>query len=378
MTFGENLLINVSKIILARPIIDVLKTKKIFNKVLKSNFINEGKQTREFERKICSLLNVKYAVTTTSGTTALFLALKAAGIKNNDEVLIPNITFPATANAVMMAGGKPILVDVNPINLLLDEKSLLRKINSKTKFIIPVHISGRGDNIKKIIKICKRKSIKIIEDAAEALGSKVNKKNLGTFGLAGCFSFAPNKIITTGQGGAVVTNNKNLFKKLKILKDQGRVGPTTGGEDNYFSVGYNLKFTNLQASLGLVQLKKINWRVKKIKKIYDFYLNNIKENKNLRIIRFNIKGGELPLWTDIWCKNRNQLFKYLKSKGIICRYYWKPLNVTLPYYASFKNLKNSKKIEGRMMWLPSSLDMNFKQQKKVCDHINKFYSKNNE
>ena len=133
MTFGKNLLINVSKIILARPVIDILKTKKILKKVLKSNYINEGNQTREFEKKICKLLKIKYAVTTTSGTVAIFLALKAAGIKKGDEVIIPNITFPATANAVDMAGGKVVLADVNPTNLLIDEKSLIKKINRKTK-----------------------------------------------------------------------------------------------------------------------------------------------------------------------------------------------------------------------------------------------------
>ena len=364
-----------NQIILARPIINFLKTKKILNKVLKSNFINEGKQTREFEKKVCKLLGVKYAVTTTSGTTALFLALKAAGIKNNDEVLIPNVTFQATANAVTMAGGKPILIDINPTNLLLDEKSFLKKISKKTKFVIPVHVSGRGNNINKIIKVCKKKSIKVIEDAAEAFGSRVNKKSLGTFGIAGCFSFAPNKIITTGQGGMVVTNNKDMFKKMKILKNQGRVGLITGGEDNCILAGYNLKFTNLQASVGLAQINNFKWRIKKLKKIYNFYLKNIVENKNLRLIRFNIKDGELPLWTDIWCKNRNNLYKYLKSKKILCRYYWKPLNVTPAFHSSFTNLSNSKKIQGKMMWLPSSLDMKTKEQKKVCDLINKFYSK---
>ena len=141
--------------------------------------------------------------------------MKAAGIKNGDEVIIPNITFPATANAVKMAGGKIILADVNPMSLLMDEKSLMRKINPKTKFIIPVHLSGRGGNIRKILNLTKKKSIKIIEDAAEALGSKSLGKNLGTFGLAGCFSLAPNKILTTGQGGIVVTNNFKLFTKLK-------------------------------------------------------------------------------------------------------------------------------------------------------------------
>ena len=133
-------------------------------------------------------------------------------------MIIPNITFPATANAVRMAGGKIILADVNPKNLLIDEKSLMKKITPKTKFIIPVHLSGRGGNIKKIVSLSKKKSIKIIEDAAEALGSKSQGKNLGCFGIAGCFSFAPNKILTTGQGGIVVTNNIKLFKNLKDLK----------------------------------------------------------------------------------------------------------------------------------------------------------------
>lgn len=165
-----------SKIILSKPIINIPETNKILKYVLKSSFVNEGQQTQRFENKICKFLNVKFAVTTTSGTTALFLALKACGISNGDEVIIPNITFPATANAVKMAGGKPVFVDVNPTNILIDEKSLVQKITKKTKFIIPVHISGRGGNIKKILKICKNKSINIIEDAAEAFGSKVKKK----------------------------------------------------------------------------------------------------------------------------------------------------------------------------------------------------------
>ena len=361
------------KIIFSKPIINIEATTKIFRDVLKSTFVNEGKQAIKFEKKICNFLNVKYAVSTTSGTAALFLALKACGIKNNDEVIVPNITFPATANAVKMAGGKPVFVDVNPKDILIDEKSLIKKITKKTKFIIPVHVSGSGGNIKKLIKICKARSIKIIEDAAEAFGSKVNKKNLGTFGQAGCFSFAPNKIITTGQGGVVVTNNLKIYKMLNILKNQGRLGPTSGGEDNYVLLGTNLKFTNLQASLGLSQINELKWRVNKLIKIYKFYKKNIIENKNFKIINFKINEGELPLWTDVWCNDRNQLFKFLEKNNVICRYYWKPLNTNKPYFSSFKNLDNSKKLQKKLMWLPSSLDITIKEQKKVCNLINSFY-----
>lgn len=363
------------KIPFAQPLININDTTSKIKKVLIENFPNEGSQTKEFEKILCKFLKVKYAVSTTSGTTAIFLALKANGIKHNDEVIIPNITFPATANAVTMAGAKPVLVDINPHNVLIDEKSLIKKINKKTKCVIPVHVSGRGSNIKKIVTICKRKSIKVIEDAAEALGSKNGKKFLGTFGNAGCFSFAPNKIITTGQGGVVVTNNKKTYLNLIRLKDQGRVGPATGSEDKYVSKGYNFKFTNLQSCLGLSQFKNFNWRVKKLKKIHNIYLKNLKQNTNFKIIDFNLKKGEVPLWTDIYCKKRNSLLNFLKSKNIQSKYYWKPLNTCVPYKSSFKNLSNSKKIQGKMMWLPSSLDMSNKEQKKICNLINLFLIK---
>ena len=136
------------KIILAQPTINLKESSKYINKVLKNNFPNEGEQTKLFEKKICNFLKVKYAVCVTSGTTAIFLALKACGIKIGDEVIVPNITFPATANAVKMSGGKPVLVDVNPKTLLIDKVSLIKKINSRTKFVIPVHVSGRGSNIR--------------------------------------------------------------------------------------------------------------------------------------------------------------------------------------------------------------------------------------
>ena len=210
---------------------------------LKAGLPNEGYLTKIFEKKISKMINVKHVVATTSGTISLFLALKSLDIKDKDEVLIPNITFAATANAVSLTGAKPILVDVNKDNILIDINQLKRKISKKTKAIIAVHVSGRGSNIKELRNISKKYKIKLIEDAAEAFMSKSHKKYLGTFGDLGCFSFSPPKIITTGQGGVIVTNNTKLFEKILKLKNQGRVGFSNGGEDNYDSVGYNFKFT---------------------------------------------------------------------------------------------------------------------------------------
>ena len=361
-----------NKILLAEPVIETAATIPLVRQVLETNFPNEGKFTRLFEKKLSKLLKVKYVVAVTSGTISIFLALKAIGIKKNDEVIIPNITFPAVANAIELAGAKPILADVDKNNLLMDEKSLAKKISKKTKAIVPVYISGRGSNIKKILKIAKNKKLYVIEDAAEAFMSKNKNKYLGTFGDVGCFSFAPNKIITTGQGGIVVTNNKSIYKNLLRLKDQGRLGTTTGGEDNYISIGYNFKYTNLQAALGLAQLKKIRERINILKRHYKFYKENLIESKKFKLIGFDLKKGELPLWTDVYSAKRNQLFNFLKKQGINCRYFWYPLNTCKPYKQSFVGLKNSKILRGKLMWLPSSLKLKKKDLAEICNKINKF------
>ena len=363
------------KILFAEPTINSSEVLNYTKKALKQNFPNEGKFTRIFENKIKKILKIKYVVSTTSGTSAIFLALKTLNLKKNDEVIIPNITFPATANAVKMSGAKLILADINPNNLLMDLDSLKKLINKNTKVVIPVHVSGRGENIKEIIKICKSKNIKIIEDAAEAFGSQMDKKHLGTYGDLGCFSFAPNKIITTGQGGVVVTNNKLTFKKLSSIKDQGRVGPTTGGEDIYVTTGFNLKFTNLQSALGISQLKTFYKRKQKLLKIHRFYRKNLVTNNNFKLFKFNEKNGELPLWSDVYCKQRNKLFNYLKKNNINCRYFWYPLNNCKPFKKPDFQFKNTNKLRGKLMWLPSSINLKFTEQKKICKLINSFYKK---
>ena len=363
------------KINFANPLINTNEVLKHTKKVLTKNFPNEGEFTQLFQKKIQKILKSKYAIATTSGTTAIFLALKSLNVNKDDEVIVPNITFPATANAVRMAGAKVVLVDIDSENLLIDIKDLKKKINKKTKAVIPVHVSGRGHNILEIIKICKRKKIKVIEDAAEAFGSKFKKNYLGTFGDFGCFSFAPNKIITTGQGGAVITNNKAFYRKMLSIKDQGRIGPTTGGEDNYVSNGFNLKFTNLQAVLGISQLKTYTKRKRKLNEIHEFYKKNLIEHKNFKLLKFKKKNGELPLWTDVFCNNRNRLFNFLKKRNIDCRLFWQPINTLKHFKKSNNYFKNSKRLQGKLMWLPSSLTLKPKEQKKICELINNFYNK---
>lgn len=365
-----------SKIIkFTQPKINIQGTIKIIKKSLQRNFPNEGFLTKVLEQKIKNLIKVKYVVAITNGTSALYLSLKALNIKKEDEVIIPNITFPATANAVNMTGAKVVLADVSLKNLLIDIKSLEKKVTKNTKAIIPVHISGRGSNIKELLKFARSRKIKIIEDAAEALGSKNHNKSLGTFGDCGCFSLAPNKIITTGQGGLVVTNNKNLYNKIRQLKDQGR-SRSIDTKNIYSWKGYNFKFTDLQAGLGISQLEDFHRRAVQLKKNYQNYKKLIKKNDNLRLIGFNTGIGELPLWVDLYCTKAAKLFKFLKDNGVNCRYFWSPINSMNIYKKSFRDLKNSKILMNKLIWLPSSFNLKLSEQIIIARLINSFIDKN--
>ena len=354
------------------PVINTTDTLRFIKICLNKNFPNENVLTKKLENILKKLLRVRHVILTTSGTSAIYLALKANNIGRGDEVIIPNITFPATANAVHMTGAKVVLADVCQENLLLDVDLIKTKFSKKTKAIIPVHISGRGNNIINLKKFADKKKVTIIEDAAEALGSKYKNKSLGTFGACGCFSLAPNKIITTGQGGIVVTNDKKLYKKIILLRDQGRYRDKKN-ESRYIYKGFNFKFTDLQSGLGLSQIKNFKKRKEKLLNIFKFYKKNLIKSKNFKIKDFDIKNGELPLWTDVYCTRAKSLYNYLKRKGIFCRLFWEPINTLKPYKKSFKNLQTSKKLKNNLMWLPSGQDLKKNELKFICSSINQFF-----
>ncbi len=360
------------KIYPTNPIINTKVTLNLIKECLDNSFPNESVLTKKLENIFKKILRVRYVILTTSGTSAIYLALRAHNIGKGDEVIIPNITFPATANAVHMTGAKVVLADVSSHNLLLNVDSLHAKFTKNTKAIVPVHISGRGNNIHNLKKFADRKKVAVIEDAAEALGSKYNNKSLGTFGDCGCFSLAPNKIITTGQGGVIVTNNKKLYEKIVQLKDQGRYRYKKD-ESRYIHRGFNFKFTDLQSGLGLSQIKNFKKRKEKLLNIFKFYKKNLIESKNFKIIGFDIKSGELPLWTDVYCTRAKSLFNYLKKKGIFCRLFWEPINTLEPYKKSFKYLQTSKRLNNNLMWLPSGQDLKKDELKFICSNINQFF-----
>lgn len=348
---------------------------KLIKKVLDSNFPNEGKLTTQFEEQIKQLLQVKHAIAVTSGTTAIFLSLKALGIGHGDEVIVPDLTFIATANAVVLAGATPILVDIDKNDLTIDIDSARKAISRRTKAIIPVHVSGRAANMKQIKKIARENKLYIVEDAAEAFRSEYGGSYLGTIGDTGCFSLSPAKIITTGQGGIIVTNNSKLARAIRELKDQGRPTRGTGGDDIHFSIGYNFKFTDLQAALGIGQLDYLKTRLARIKKTYRIYRDNLKDIKEIKILNFNIDENEIPQWVDATCENRDKLDKHLQEKNMFCRKFWHPIHRQKPYKLSDVKFPNSTAMSPKTLWLPSSFTMSDEDVLAVCREIKEFYRK---
>ena len=346
---------------------------KFIRQALDANFVNEGPLVAELEKKIASLTGAKYAIATPSGTVAIFLSLKALGIGHGDEVIVPDLTFIATANAVDLCGAKPVLVDVNPADLTISTDAIKKAITPKTKAIIPVHVTGRGADMAVILDIAKKHNLYVIEDAAEALTSKQNGKSLGTFGDAGCFSFSANKTISTGQGGMIVTDNENLYLKLKPLKDQGRPGRGTGGDDLHNTIGYNFRMTDLQAGMGLGQFTHLKERTTRMKRNYELYAKNLKNIPEIRI--FPSKKEELPQWTDILTEKRNELAEYLKNQNIDCRKYWFPIHRQLSYKLPDSNFPNSTRLSPKALWLPSAFTLTDQDILTVCQKIKDFFEK---
>ena len=343
--------------------------------VLDSNYINEGDVTAQFERRLAELLGVKHVVTVTSGTAAIALALAGLGIGAGDEVIVPDITFIATANAVTLTGAKPVLVDIDSRTLNIDPEAAARALTSRTKALVPVHVSGRAADIHSLLDLARRHGVFVVEDAAEAFVSRHGDKFLGTFGQAGCLSFSPNKTITTGQGGAVLTDDEGLYTRLRELKDQGRPTRGTGGDDLHHSVGYNFKFTNLQAAVGLAQLSYLDSRRARMKSIYSIYAALLKDLEGIRLPGFCLERGEFPQWTDAVVDRRDDLDRYLQARNVQCRRFWFPIHTQAPYRQADDLFPNSSAICPHAMWLPSAFTLSDQDVTEVCGYIKEFLVK---
>ena len=349
-----------------------------------------GSYVTDFENSVAKFCDSKYAVATSSGTTALHVSLLISGVKQNDYVLIPNITFVATANAVKYCGANPILVDANPNTWQLDldlveeflEKScefsqnnflVYKKDQRRISAIVPVHVQGNMCDMNRLKKISKKYSINIIEDAAEALGSYFENKSAGTFGLMGCLSFNGNKTISTGGGGIILTNNKFLASKAKHLTTTAKKDPI-----HYFhdEVGYNYRMVNVLAAIGVAQMEQLPNFLKRKVFVGEFYRNKLTGIGDISFQQVDNNVISNNWLFTIKTSFQKKLLKFLNKNGIISRPFWMPMN-QLPMYNKCIYLSNhdySKNIHKYCISIPSSTFISNDELEIVVNNIFKFFN----
>lgn len=297
--------------------------KEEVNSVLDANWITEGPKTDEFSKQLNKLIGTEYGVFAPNGTLALFLGLLALGIGKGDEVIVPDTTFIASANAVILTGATPVFVDVCRENYQIDILKCEQVITPNTKAIMPVHLYGMIANMNKVVQFAEKYKLKIIEDAAQAIGVTYYERHAGTFGDIGCFSFFADKTITTGEGAYVVCKDKKIYERLLLLRNQGRFNR---GSFIHPEVGYNFRITDIQAAIGLVQLKKLDKIIERKQKILGLYKQELKELSQIDFLKVEQGSTYVPFRVVIFYKQAQKLMQYLSERQIQTRTFFYPLH----------------------------------------------------
>ncbi|MCK5846700.1 MAG: DegT/DnrJ/EryC1/StrS family aminotransferase [Bacteroidales bacterium] len=343
--------------------------KKYLQECVDTEWISSaGKFVDQFESLNAEFYKTKYAVAVSNGTVAIHLALLALGIKAGDEVIVPDFTFAATANAVLYIGAKPILCDVKADTWNIDINKCKSLISDKTRAIIPVHVYGQACDMDEIMTFAKENSLFVIEDCAEAHGAEYKGQKVGSFGDIACFSFFGNKIITTGEGGICTTNSYKLNEKMRVLRDHGM-----NKQKRYFhdEVGYNYRMTNMQAAVGVAQMENVNIILKKRKEIEAAYSRILKKSEHIELRKKD--DGKVNWLYSFLVKNANletitEIQQELKKEGIDSRPFFFPMH-TMPPYKDLKktDLENSISIASRGLSLPTYNQIEIK----TVEHIAK-------
>lgn len=317
-------------------------------RAIAAEHISQGPVTSELEAEIAASLDMPYAVVTTSGSVALLMALMALGIGRGDEVIVPNRTWIATAHAAHLLGAKVVLVDALPDIPAMDVAQARNKITPRTRAIIPVHLNGRAVNMESVNNLAEEFGLKVVEDACQALFSRNRSGLLGTQSDAGCFSLGVSKLISTGQGGVVVTRDSGLYEKLKLVRNHGVVDNFT---DCWQQPGCNFKFTDILASIGLVQLSLARERIERVREVYSRYRAGLEGVDSLLLLPVKDDQGELPLYVEVLCEKRQALIDFLSARGIQARPSLPSLH-TSPYLENSGEFPNSLKFAQQCMYLP--------------------------
>ena len=357
------------------------KDKTYVKKCLNTGWISSGGSfVKVFEKNFAKFIGMKYAVAVSSGTAALDIALKSLNLKKNDEVIIPAFSIISTALCVIKLGLKPILVDCDIHEWNTKSEDIIKKISRKTKAIIITHIYGFPVDMHEIVKICKKKNIKIIEDSAEVIGQMYKKRKCGTFGDLSTFSFYANKHITTGEGGMILTNDSKIYKKSSSLRNL-----CFGDEKNRFNhddIGWNYRLTNIQAALGCGQLQNISWIIKRKREIGKMYHYLLKNNDKIYIQPLTNKYSKNIFWVFgvVIKKNskikRDQIVEELKRMNIETRNFFHPMNKQkifkkMKIFSRKEKFQNAEYLSRNGFYLPSGLGIKNSQIHYVAKSLNK-------
>ena len=354
---------------LAQPQLNGNEYNYLMDAFLSTWISSTGKYVTRFEEEFAKYCGVRYGIATSNGTTALHLALTALGIGRGDEVIVPDITFAATINAVIYTGATPVIVDIEEDSWCIDPNEIEKAITENTKAVIPVHIYGQPCDMGRICKIAQEHNLYVVEDCAEAHGAEWNEKRVGSFGVISCFSFFGNKVITTGEGGMCVTDSTELNDKMRILRDHGMCK-----DRKYYHevVGFNYRMTNMQAAIGVAQLEHIDEILEWRSIVEEKYQKAFAEGSKVRMQRSNIKNSKKIAWLVtvlVDPDKRDRIIQKLKNNNIDARAFFIPLSEMDIYREYEKNCINSKKISRMGINLPTTFEMDEGKIKKIADII---------
>ena len=364
---------------------------KYVKECLETGWISSaGGYVDKFERTVAEYTGVKYAIATMNGTAALHIALLLAGVKPKDYVIVSNMTFVASANSIKYTGADPILIDADPETWQMDLDLLDEFLENKTsinsngerilisdgrcvKTIMPVHIQGNIFDVDRFMMICEKYNMSFVEDAAEALGSKYKGKYAGTFNKLGVFSFNGNKIISTGGGGIIVTNDKMLAKKAKHITTTAKVDPMLYYHDQ---VGYNYRLVNVLAAIGVAQMEQLTSFINKKQFIGNYYKKHLLGVGDIGFQHVNDEVEHNNWLFTIKTKYQKELLKYLNINKVMSRPFWMPMN-QLPMYKNchyITKTDNCKDIHNSSLSIPCSTGISEEDLEKVVEVIKTFYN----
>ena len=343
-------------------------------RVMESTYLTENRATHEFEQGITTLTGAKHAIAVCNGTAALFCILKALNIGHGDEVIVPDMTFVATANAVVMAGARPIFAPIKKQTLDFNYDAVKRLTTPNTRAIMPVHLYGRSADLSKALSVAAELNLQVIEDAAQAIGVRFDRQHVGFAGVAGAISFYGNKTITSGEGGVILTDDDQIADTCRQLKNHGRKQRGTFIHEH---IGFNFSMTEMQAAVGIAQLRKLPAIIERKGKIHSAYTSRLSQVGQFKCLPIDPRCQPVHWFTSFYAEDRDALADYLASCGVQTRLFFCPLHMQ-PCYQEWAHpvtldFSESKEAYAHGISLPSSYGLSEEDLAFVIDRIQAFY-----